>query len=83
MWKRIELSSAVLSGPSRFEGADGIRVEHRNIGRRIFLVDAVETDGGRITMHDSFNYADAIIAAEELARAEGIPVHDLVVGGSA
>jgi len=82
-WKHIEISTGILSGPSRSECAGVVQLEFRNIGRRIFFVDAVEADGGKIGLHDSFSYSDAIVAAEEVGHFDNIPVHDLVVGGVA
>lgn len=82
MWASIEICSGVLTGPTRTECAGVVTLSFENIGRRIFLVDAIEPDGGRITLHDTFNYAEAMIAAEESGREDGIPVHDLVLGGA-
>lgn len=82
-WSHIELTSGVSSGPSRSECAGIVQLDFQNIGRRMFFIDAVEADGGRIGMHDCFSYEEAIIAAEEIAREEGIHVVDLVMGGAA
>lgn len=54
------------------------RLDFSEIGRRIFLVDLVEADGGRITMSDRTDYGRAIIDAEELARDYGCGVVDKV-----
>lgn len=83
IWSHIEITSGILSGPARYYAGNVCRLDFKDIGRRMFFVDAVEPDGGRIGMHDCFVYGEAILAAEEVAREEGIPVRDLVMGGAA
>jgi hypothetical protein len=57
------------------------RLDFRDIGRRTFLVDLIEEDGGRITMADRTDYGRAVLDAEELARDFGCGVVDRVAGG--
>jgi hypothetical protein len=80
-WTRVEITSGILSGPTRHDRGDVVELDWANIGRRIFFVDAVESDGGRIGLCDGFEYAAAIIEAEEVGREADIPVVDLVVDG--
>lgn len=54
------------------------RLDFSGIGRRTFLVDLVEEDGGRIAMSDRTDYGRAIIDAEELALDCGCVVVDKV-----
>ena len=82
-WKHIEINAGTQVGPARLVGADGTQLDFRDMGQFGFWIDAVETDGGRITMHECKSYEEAIIAAEEMAREGGIRVIDLVTGGEA
>ncbi len=47
-------------------------------GRRFFVVDLVEPDGGRCGMWDGTSYDEAILAAGECAEGD-LPVLDGVV----
>ncbi|MEZ5782365.1 MAG: hypothetical protein R3D70_12205 [Rhizobiaceae bacterium] len=77
--RHIEILSII---PDRASVIHGVitRLDFSHIGRRTFLVDLVEEDGGRITMSDRTDYGRAIIDAEELARDFGCGVVDRVAG---
>lgn len=79
-WARIEITSGVLSKPARIHCGNTVGLDFENIGKRLFFVEAVEPDGGRLVLHDGFSYAAAIGAADGVARSEGILVHDLARG---
>ena len=75
----VEILSIIPNRASVIHG-EITRLDFSDIGRRCFLVDLVEEDGGRITMADRTDYGKAIIDAEELARDFGCGVVVLVAG---
>lgn len=81
-WAHLEITTGILSKPARIYCGNVAGLDFEDIGKRIYFVEAVEPDGGRIVLHDGFSYTAAIGAADGVARSEGIPVHDLA-GGAA
>lgn len=79
-WTHVEIVTGILSGPTRSESGKVVELDYRHIGRRVFIVDMIEPDGGRLCVFESFDYAQAILEAEEVADDHGIVVRDLVVG---
>jgi hypothetical protein len=77
-WARIEITSGIISGPTRWHRGDVVTLDFSEIGERHFFIDAVEVDGGRIGLHDCLRYEEAITVAYEVAVQEGLPVVDLV-----
>ena len=73
----VEIISIIPNRASVIHG-EITRLDFSEIGRRVFLVDLIEGDGGRITMADRTDYSEAIIDAEELARDFGCGVVDRV-----
>ena len=82
-WSHIEITSGVLSKPARIHCGRVARLDFQDIGKRLFFVEAVEPDGGRIGLHDGPSYVVALAAAKEVASEEGIPVRDLAAEGAA
>lgn len=74
----IEITSAVQIGPARITGARGSRLDFSCMGHTTFWVEVVDNDGSRLLIHDTRSYEDAILAAEENARDEGVRVIDRV-----
>ena len=82
-WAHLEITTGILSKPARIYCGNVGGLDFEDIGKRIYFVEAVEPDGGRVILHDGFSYAAAIGAAEGAARSEGIPVRDETMGGAA
>jgi hypothetical protein len=82
-WTCIEITSGVLSQPARIYCGNTVGLDLSDIGKRLFFVEAVEADGGRIGLHDGASYVAALAAAKEVASEEGIPIHDETMGGTA
>ncbi len=76
----LEITTGVISRPTRTCCGNLVDVDHSNVGKRAFFVEAVEADGGRIGLHDGFSYAAALAEAKRIARTEGLPIHDLAGG---
>lgn len=82
-WSHIEITSGILSQPARIYCGNTVGLDFADIGKRLFFVEAIEADGGRIGLHDGPSYVAALAAAKEVASDEGIPIHDETLGGSA
>ena len=80
-WSHIELSGGTVTS-STTEGTEGIRQNFSDIGKFMFFIDAVETDGGRLGLDSCEDYENAIRLAEA-ARVDfeiDFPVKDTVAG---
>lgn len=82
IWTHIEITSGLVSGPVRNYCGNLVGLDFSAIGHRLFFVEAIEPDGGRIGVYDSVSYAAALAEAESLARSEDLPVRDMA-GGAA
>lgn len=70
--------------PHHIELDSGIEKVAGVVGGRIFWIDVVEVDGGRLNLWFGHNYDEAIEIAEKnrLAWELSEPVRDLVAGGA-
>ena len=73
-WTCIEITSGIVSAPARNYCGNLAGLDFENIGDRIYFVEAVHADGSRFVLHDGFTYDAALIAADNAARLEGLPV---------
>lgn len=81
LWSHIELTAGTITA-STIEDSEGVRQNFSDIGKFIFFVDAVDTNGGRLGLDSSEDYESAIRSAEE-ARLDfeiDFPVKDTVAG---
>ncbi|WP_010137900.1 hypothetical protein [Oceanicola sp. S124] len=74
----VEIASGIISSQEH-HSAQGKRMLFKHIGERWFFVDAVEADGGRVSLWDGPTYEAAIFEAEVCAREGWGPVLDLVL----
>ncbi len=80
-WSHIELSAGTVTA-STIEDAEGVRALPDEIGKFMFFVDAVEVDGGRLSLDSTDDYETAIRLAEAARNDLEIdfPVRDNGVG---
>ncbi len=71
----VEISAGIVQSET-VTGATGTRPILTNVGRRLYFVDVIEPDGGRIGMWEGDSHAEAVRQANLLAIDFGGKVRD-------